>query len=183
MSTSQAQKKLHAQVRKILRSGDTDAFDTLVDSIGDEQIGTFINAPACPTALQLAVISNSTELVKRVLELLNPEYIDYKPDLSGKNVLMSTNNDELALCENKTAREVAEQLISVASPGDKVRYAYIKSTLIRAGATPKRGLFGLSRNNAEDVAYFKKWGSIYQPQQTKRGAGRRSNKTRRNRRS
>jgi hypothetical protein len=166
-----------SRARKILRSGDTDAFDTLVDSIGEEQMGTFVNADTCPTALQLAVISNSTELVKRVLELLNPEYIDVKPVCNAS----SPKSDEIALCEGKTAREVAEQLISVAAPGDKVRYSYIKSTLIRAGATPKRGLFGLSRNNAEDVAYFKKWGSIYQPQQTKRGAGRRSNKTRRRR--
>jgi len=170
MSASQA------RVRKILRSGDNDAFDTLVDSIGDEQIAAFINAETCPTALQLAVISNSTELVKRVLELLNPEYIDVKPVCNAS----SPKSDEIALSQNKTAREVAEQLISVAAPGDKVRYEYIKSTLLRAGAKPKRGLFGLSRNNAEDVAYFKKWGSIYQPQQTKRG-GRRSNKTRRRR--
>lgn len=174
MSVSQAQKKLHAQVRKILRTGNTDAFDTLVDTIDQDQMAAIINADTCPTALQLAVISNSTELVKRVLEILNPEYIDVKPVSNG------STSDEIALCQNKTAREVAEQLISVAAPGDKVRYAYIKSTLIRAGATPKRGLFGLSRNNAENVAYYKKWGSIYQPQQTRRG-GRRSNKTRRSR--
>ena len=174
MSVSQAQKKLNAQVRKILRAGNTDAFDTIVDTIDQDQMAAIINADTCPTALQLAVISNSTELVKRVLEILNPEYIDVKPVSNG------STSDEIALCQNKTAREVAEQLISVASPGDKVRYAYIKSTLIRAGAKPKRGLFGLSRNNAENVAYYKKWGSIYQPQQTKRG-GRRSNKTRRSR--
>jgi hypothetical protein len=171
-----AQKKLHLQVRKILRAGDTDAFDTLVDTIGEDQMSSIVNAERCPTALQLAVISNSTELVKRVLEILNPEYIDVKPVSNG------SKSDEIALCEGKTAREVAEQLIAIAAPGDKVRYEYIKSTLLRGGAKPKRGLFGLSRNNAENVAYYKKWGSIYQPQQTRRG-GRRSNKTRRSRRS
>lgn len=176
MSASQAQKKLHAQLRKILRSGNDEAFDTLVDTIGQDQMASIVNAETCPTALQLAVISNSTELVKRVLEILNPEYIDVKPVSNGS----SSSADEIALCEGKTAREVAEQLISVAAPGDKVRYEYIKSTLLRAGAKPKRGLFGLSRNNAENVAYYKKWGSIYQPQQTKRG-GHRSNKTRRRR--
>jgi len=173
---TRTQRKLHVQVRKIIRSGDDAEFDELIDSIGEDQAAQFINANTCPTALQLAVLSNSTEMVKRVIELIEPENVDTKPYCDS--VTSPIVDEEVALCQEHTAREVAEQLIGRASPGDKVRYEYIKSTLLRAGAKPKRGLFGLSRNNAENVNFYKKYGFKQQQQQTQRGGRKRSSKTR-----
>jgi len=182
-ANTRTQRKLHVQVRKIIRSGDDEMFDTLVDSVGEAQVAQFINANTCPTALQLAVLSNSTDMVKRVIELIEPENVDAKPYCDEKNLTSPIVDEEIAVCQDHTAREVAEHLIGHASPGDKVRYEYIKSTLIRAGAKPKRGLFGLSRNNAENVAFYKKYGfkTEQQKQQTQRGGRRRSNKTRKTR--
>jgi len=174
-ANTRTQRKLHVQVRKIIRSGDDEMFDTLVDSVGEAQVAQFINADTCPTALQLAVLSNSTDMVKRVIELINPENVDAKPYCDGKNLTSPIVDEEITLCQDHTAREVAEHLIARASPGDKVRYEYIKSTLLRAGAKPKRGLFGLSRNNAENVNFYKKYGF----KQTQRGGRKRGNKTRR----
>ena len=158
MANTRTQRKLHVQVRKIIRSGDDQEFDELVDSIGETQMAVFINADTCPSALQLAVFSNSTDMVKRVLELINPENVDAKPFCDGKNVTSPIVDEELALCQDHTAREVAEHLIKNSSSGDAVRYKYIKGDLLRAGAKPQRGLFGLSRNNAQNVKYYKKYG-------------------------
>jgi hypothetical protein len=175
-ANTRTQRKLHVQVRKIIRSGDNEDFDELVDSIGEAQAAQFVNADTCPTALQLAVLSNSTEMVKRVIELIQPENVDVKPFCDGKNVTSPIVDEEIQVCQDHTAREVAEHLIARASPGDKVRYEYIKSVLIRAGAKPKRGLFGLSRNNAQNVNFYKKYG--FKQEQTQRGGYKRSNKTR-----
>ena len=167
-------------IRNIIRTGNVEEF-TKSYSTNPDGLNTIINRPwtAYPSALHLAVLSKSSEMVSEVVSKIELENINYVDNNYSDTPYIKPYTDaEINLCSNKSARSVADELLKTASENDKANLKKIKSILIQNGAKQKTRLgFTVFPENAENVKIYKA------KQKTLKQGGVRARKTRSQRRS
>jgi hypothetical protein len=162
-------------VRNLIRSGNLEEFAKSFNT-NPEGVDAIINRPwtAYPSALHLAVLSKSPEMVSEVVSLIATVNIDYIDNNYSDTPYIEPYTDaEINLCSNKSARSVADELLKTGSENDKANLKKIKSILIQNGAKQKTRLgFTVFPENAENVKVYKA------KQKTSKQGGSRTRKTR-----
>jgi len=144
-------------IRNLIRSGNVEEFSKSFNT-NPQGVDAIINRPwtAYPSALHLAVLSKSPEMVSEVVsrsKLENINYIDN--NYSDTPYVEPYTNAEINLCSNKSARSVADELLKTASENDKDNLKKIKSILIQNGAKQKTRLgFTVFPENAKNVKIY-----------------------------
>jgi len=166
-------------VRKLIRAGDVAEFIKIADSDQPATEDVLNDArQAWPTALQLAVLSKSPEMVSQIVSKKDVDGINYSNEGWSFDKQEPYTFEELQLCSQKTARSVADELLKTGSENDKANLKKIKSILIQNGAKPKTRMgFTVFPENAENVKVYKA------KQKTLKQGGSQTRKTRSQRRS
>jgi hypothetical protein len=162
-------------VRNLIRTGNVEEFAKSFTT-NPEGVDAIINRPwtAYPSALHLAVLSKSPEMVSEVVSITSPVNIDYiDSNYSDTPYIEPYTDAEINLCSNKSARSVADELLKTGSENDKANLKKIKSILIQNGAKQKTRMgFTVFPENAENVKVYKA------KQKTSKQGGSRTRKTR-----